>query len=133
MAAKKGPAPKTYAKHPRVKISTPKENISSEGSLKIDDLTRLNLLRLDAEGRAAHQEMLMTQRELNDYLKGVDPAGHIFRLQKHIEAMLSKKTEMKNQFEALIKATGEKLQVDMTQISYDDETGIIHFPAAGPK
>jgi hypothetical protein len=120
-------APKTVRKNG---VVVPAENISPEGSLRIDDLTRLKLLRLDAEGRAAHSEMVMTQKELAEYLKGIDPAGRIFQLQKHIQALELKKNDMKTQFETLIKETGELLKVDMSKISYDDESGVIHFPPA---
>lgn len=124
---------KVVAKSPKKSVSkVPSENVSSEGTLRIDDLTRLQLLRLDAEGRAAHNEMLLTQKELTDYLKGIDPAGHIFRLQGHIKALDQKKIDMKTQFEKLIKETGEKLKVDMSKISYDDESGVIHFPPVAP-
>jgi hypothetical protein len=112
------------------KLKTPPENISPEGSLMIDDVTRLTLLRWDAEGRAAHNEMVVRQKELAEFIKQVDPQGRVHHLQAQISALLTKKGEAKTEYESLIRRTGEKLHIEMAGASFDEQTGIVHLAPA---
>ncbi len=104
----------------------PQDNISHEGALRLSDLERLKLLRFDAEIRAIDANNTNLAVSLRAYIKQVDPNGIIVQTQNSIDANTKKRTELFHEYEKLREEIGTKLGIDMTKVSFDDETGVIH-------
>ena len=104
----------------------PKENVSEEGSLRIDELSLTKLLRFQAEERASAvtiQNMQVAQAKL---LSQIDPQGLLTRMRNEIQAQEQQRKEFAEQYEALKKSIQERLKIDFEKVSYDDVTGVIY-------
>lgn len=118
MAAKKNTAKK--------KPKTPADCVSPEGSMRLDDVSRLTLLRWDAETRAAERELVVQKAALSAYLKSIDPQGHIGRQQAGIAAVEGALQKARAEYAAALSRAEAKLGVLMRDYSYDDESGLLH-------
>jgi hypothetical protein len=115
------------------KLKTPLANVSEGGSLKLDDLTRMNLLRLQAEQRDALSSLRLESLTLNAYLQKIDPQGTIRLLQTKLAQLQNRAEQLKVEYNTALVEIGNRLKIDMKNYSFDDVSGLLNEIPAPPK
>lgn len=108
--------------HPAPIVEDPMEGLLA--------LTREELLELklvETEGRAAKSEAqhLVLQRAV--YLQQIDPQAKLSALDKAIAAAVADSSRAKVKQQQVKERVEQRLKLDLTKVSYDDETGAIHI------
>jgi Xaa-Pro aminopeptidase len=94
--------------------------------LKLDDLTRLRLLRAQAEINNAQTRMTLAMEALKAKLKEIDPEGVLARLQTDAAAQQKVLDRFLNEYNQIYGEIKTKLGIDLKQYGFDDETGVLH-------
>ena len=115
------------------KLVTPKENVGENGILKLDDLTRMNLLRLQAEQRDAFSSLRLENISLDAYLQKIDPKGMVRLLETKLTQAQQRIDGLKKEYAQVLLDIENKLKIDMKNYSFDDVSGILHEIPAAPK
>jgi hypothetical protein len=97
-----------------------------EGARKIGQEHLQKLLRYEAEVRASKAELTLKQMQASELFKKVDPEGLILKAQIDLELTKATYSKYKDQYQSIMQEIGQIYSVDLTKVSYDDETGIIH-------
>jgi hypothetical protein len=97
-----------------------------EGARKINQEHLQKLLRYEAEVRASKAELTLKQMQAAELFKKIDPEGMILKAQIDLELTKNSYTKYKDQYQSIMQEIGQVYGVDLTKVSYDDETGIIH-------
>lgn len=94
--------------------------------LCLDEMTMHKLARFAAEMESL-QNQVSVQRLLKDNLLiKIDPHGMLAKLDSKIQDLSSKYHVANEKYAKLRGEVGEKLGIDMSKYSYDDETGALH-------
>lgn len=108
--------------------------------MKLDDLTRLKLLRYDAEMKSAQSQANMQTTALNAYIKQIDPQGRMLQLQNEVIACRTAYENHSKAYAQLCEEVGKQFKIKMQEYAFDDETGVLtplNIPTAeavgGPK
>ena len=94
--------------------------------LKLDNETRLNLCRFEAEVRAARNQFTLEQMRLGEYIKSIDKDGIIAKSQATLQATALHMATMEARYNSLRQEVEEKLGIALREYSFDDETGTLH-------
>ena len=113
---------KTAAKKNSKSLKAEKELIT----LKLDNDTRLNLMHLDAEVRAARNQFTMEQMKLAQYIQSIDKDGIIARSQAALQATAQHMGVMEARYSQLRQEVEKKMGINLREYSFDDETGTLH-------
>jgi hypothetical protein len=120
--------PKKQTKKP----SVPPENIAHNGAICLSPIQRLTLMQLASELKALDAENALQQKNLNDYLKAIDPKGLVGTLQSALTANQAHRKVIWAKYEEARDSIGKALKIDMKGVSFDYETGIVHQDKGEP-
>ena len=113
-------------KKSKSKVKAPKDCLSMHGTLKIDDLSRMTLLRWEAQMQAYQSDILNRNIALNAFIKSVDPSGQISKQQQAITATQAELVRARTAYEDARGSIEKKLGIDLRDYSFDTESGVLH-------
>ena len=93
--------------------------------LRIEENERLNLLRLQAEVRAASAEAVTKQREASDFIKSIDPDGKYHKLVGDAMTAQGAVQQTVAENNAAIDAISKRLRIDLRRFSIGDDS-VLH-------
>lgn len=93
--------------------------------LKIDDIQRLTLLRIDADMRAVRATLTLKQGVLQSLLKQLDPSGQIVALQEDINSLQQNMVEHQTTMKTAAEGIGKKYGINLNEFVFDTETGAL--------
>jgi hypothetical protein len=94
--------------------------------IKLDDMTRMNLCRLDAEVRAARNQFMLQQMQLAEHIRSIDKDGKLAGMQAGLHATAMHMQEMEARYNGVRQEVEQKMGILLREYSFDDETGILH-------
>jgi hypothetical protein len=94
--------------------------------LQLDSDTRLNFCRLEAEVRASKNQLTMEQMKLTQLIKDLDKEGVIAKSQVAVYESAKQLHLMEAKYFELKKDIEKKLNIELKDYGFDDETGILH-------
>lgn len=94
--------------------------------LKLSSADLDHLSRWDAEVRAANALLLLRQNELEIVSEKIDPQGILRAAQQAFRAARASADTTKARYLEVSKEIGSKMNVNMAEYAYDDETGVLN-------
>jgi len=114
--------------------SPPAEEVYAANEvIRLDDLTRMNLLRLHAEVDATEVRIKMDQTSLALYLKSIDPEGKVYSFETNLNHLRQRLNKFSDEYRAEILKISEKYHIEMKDCSFDEETGTLHTHIEAPE
>ena len=119
---------KTQSRKPEVaeKFETPPENVGEHGNIKISDVSRMNILRLQSCIENQESKIGLEHMRLQAYVASIDPGGKVRNFEMSILTYQQKLRALHEELKQQIRDLEEKHGIDMQKCSFDDETGTIH-------
>lgn len=96
------------------------------GELKLDDLTRMNLLRLDSNVKASQALLQLQQLKLRDYILKIDKDGVVFTMQADLLALGQQLQVQEADYRAASQKVEEELGIKLKDYSFDETSGTLH-------
>ena len=107
-------------------FETPAALRSDQDTYKLDDVTRMNLMRIQAEMESAESKFNLEKMILQQYVAQIDKEGKIRGFEMNLMVHQQKLRALHEEYKVQIKDVEAKYNIDMTKCSFDDKSGIIH-------
>jgi hypothetical protein len=123
-ADKKEPAVSEPKRRSRKKVEVQQQQFQQSMQLTEVEVLKLRLFMTEQERHARQKVISSIQRAA--YLKQIDPQDILGQFDKEFAATDAANELAKKQYQAIIEAVESRLQLKLTDYSFDSDTGLLH-------